>query len=506
MKITSGTKVPETESGLPRTPSSALRRREIVSASLWLDKLPAKIRATDAVLIVISVFLAQNVRFGGIDSQLAIGGAVIGYTIVSLFLSVLWIASLWITQSTDQKVLGAGSAEYARVIHATLGLFGAVAILSVLVKTPVARGYLAVALPLGLLVLLVSRWLWRKRVESLKANGLIRHRVVVVGGSTIGDILDIIQSGKRSGWEVVGLCRTDGNGSVSGLNLENADIPVATSWRDVRRIVEQWGADTVAVSGADSIGHAGMRELSWDLEGLDVDLLVAPGVVDVAGPRIHMRPVSGLPLLHIDKPRYEGANNFWKALVDRLGALIIVIAISPILVACAFAIKISSAGTIFYSSERIGLNNEAFRMIKFRSMVPGADTMREKIAGLNESGGGVLFKVKNDPRVTSVGAFLRKYSLDELPQLFNVLKGDMSLIGPRPPLRGEVEQYSGPVSRRLLVRPGMTGLWQISGRSDLSWDESVRLDLYYVENWSPIQDILILFKTVRIVINGSGAY
>lgn len=218
-----------------------------------------------------------------------------------------------------------------------------------------------------------------------------------------------------------------------------------------------------------------------------------------------LRPVAGLPLLHIDKPTYQGATKFRKATVDRVGATLLLLMILPVLVAIAVAVKLDSAGPVFYRATRIGLNNQPFLMWKFRSMVVDADSMRASLAAVDE-GAGVLFKVRDDPRVTRVGRFIRRYSLDELPQLFNVVDGSMSLVGPRPPLREEVEQYDGRVARRMLVKPGMTGLWQVSGRSDLSWEESVRLDLSYVENWSATQDLVILWRTARAVIGKDGAY
>jgi exopolysaccharide biosynthesis polyprenyl glycosylphosphotransferase len=210
-------------------------------------------------------------------------------------------------------------------------------------------------------------------------------------------------------------------------------------------------------------------------------------------------------MLHIDKPRYEGANRFLKACVDRVGAVLLLFLLAPVLIACALAVKFSSAGPVFYRAERIGLGNAPFQMWKFRSMVDGADAQKPALFAVTD-GNGVLFKMREDPRVTGVGRFLRRYSLDELPQLFNVFSGAMSLVGPRPPLREEVDVYCGPVARRMLVRPGITGLWQISGRSDLTWDESVRLDLLYVENWSIMQDLVILWRTLRAVFTADGAY
>jgi lipopolysaccharide/colanic/teichoic acid biosynthesis glycosyltransferase len=172
----------------------------------------------------------------------------------------------------------------------------------------------------------------------------------------------------------------------------------------------------------------------------------------------------------------------------------------------ALAVKLTSRGPVFYRSERIGLDGKPFQMIKFRTMIDGADKQVGALEALNESAGGVLFKIREDPRVTRVGRVLRRYSIDELPQFFNVLRRDMSVVGPRPPLRREVDTYDYQVRRRLLVLPGITGLWQVSGRADLPWEESVRLDLRYVENWSLAMDLMILWRTVFAVLKREGAY
>jgi exopolysaccharide biosynthesis polyprenyl glycosylphosphotransferase len=244
----------------------------------------------------------------------------------------------------------------------------------------------------------------------------------------------------------------------------------------------------------------------WRLENLDVDLVVAPGVMDVAEARLTLRPVAGFPLLHVEKPQYHGAKCFQKRVFDVCFALAALIAISPFLITSAIAIKLNSKGPVFYRSERIGLDGKPFTMLKFRTMVDGADNQIDLLLPLNESVGGMLFKIRKDPRVTAVGKILRRFSIDELPQFINVLKQDMSVVGPRPPLKREVESYDGEVKRRLLVKPGVTGLWQVSGRSDLSWDESVRLDLSYVDNWSMASDVIIVAKTVKAVLARDGAY
>jgi exopolysaccharide biosynthesis polyprenyl glycosylphosphotransferase len=233
---------------------------------------------------------------------------------------------------------------------------------------------------------------------------------------------------------------------------------------------------------------------------------VSPGIVDVACPRLTVRPVAGLPLINVDKPQYHGAKRFQKRAFDICFSLLALLAASPVMMVAAVAVKLTSHGPVFYRAERIGLDGVPFRMIKFRTMVVDADRRLAEVANRNESVGGVLFKIRRDPRVTRAGRLLRRYSIDELPQFINVVRGDMSVVGPRPPLRSEVETYDHRVRRRLLVRPGITGLWQVSGRSDLSWDDSVRLDLSYVENWSMLSDLAIAAKTVGAVCCGSGAY
>jgi exopolysaccharide biosynthesis polyprenyl glycosylphosphotransferase len=354
----------------------------------------------------------------------------------------------------------------------------------------------------------VARWGWRRNLGRRRKKRQSMNRVLVVGTPTsAAPLITHLDRNPGLGLEVVGLCVPSAHPDQhrDGVTIGDRGMPVFGDCSDARDGVARSGATAVAVTCAETLGHSAMRELSWDLEDMHVDMLVAPGVADVAGPRMMVRPVAGLPLLHIDKPRYQGANKFLKAAFDRLGAAAILLVTVPVMVACAIAVKASSRGPVFYRAERIGLNNAPFQMWKFRTMVDGADKQKLVLAELNE-GAGVLFKMKDDPRITPVGKFLRRYSFDELPQIFNVLGGSMSLVGPRPPLRGEVELYDGLVARRMLVRPGITGLWQVSGRSDLSWEESVRLDLSYVENWSITQDAMILWRTLKAVVRSDGAY
>ncbi len=286
------------------------------------------------------------------------------------------------------------------------------------------------------------------------------------------------------------------------------DIPLLGAVENAAEIAKRENAEFVLLSGTDAMSLRESRQLGWELEGTGIGLIVAPAMVDVAGPRVSMSPVEGLPLLHVDIPRFEGGKYFLKEAGDRLTALMLLaVGAVPMLVVAAL-IKVTSPGPVFFRQERIGRDHEPFAMIKFRSMYVDAEHRIQELRERQRAEGNeVLFKMKDDPRVTPVGRFLRRFSIDEVPQLINVLVGDMSIVGPRPPLRTEVEQWDDArVGRRQLVKPGITGLWQVSGRSDLSWDESVRLDLYYTENWSLAGDFVIVLRTVGAVLFGRGAY
>jgi exopolysaccharide biosynthesis polyprenyl glycosylphosphotransferase len=308
------------------------------------------------------------------------------------------------------------------------------------------------------------------------------------------------------GYRVIAAC-VPGGSSLTAIEVPGQPpIPILGDEDCVETAVVQTGADTVALTATEHLGPEGIRDLSWRLDSLGLDLLVSSGVSDVAAPRLTMWPVAGLPLIRVDRPQYSGAKRFQKRAFDICFASLVLIATLPLLVLVAAAIKLTSKGPVFYLSERIGLDGKPFSIIKFRSMVADAEAHLESLIALNESEGDVLFKMRHDPRVTRVGRFIRRYSIDELPQFVNVLMRQMSVVGPRPPLRREVDMYDDHVRRRLLVRPGITGLWQVSGRSDLSWEDSVRLDLSYVENWSMLNDLLLVLKTARVVLNGAGAY
>lgn len=478
------------------------------SRSVWQRRYMAGLWLSDAAVVGLAVGVAQIARFGTETREVTTAAfSGLSYTAASVAMALLWLSMLTIHRTRSARVIGGGAEEYRRIAVATLQLFGLVAIVSMLFHLEIARGYLAIAFPVGLFGLSLSRWIARKVVSRQRAVGKCSTSVLVVGSRQ--SVLTMTRNFSRdagSGYRVVGVC-LPGHGFRDDDNMvvDGRAIPVLGDEYSVVHALRQCGADTVVVTATEHLGHEGIRSLVWELEPHDVDLVVAPGVVDVAGPRLEMRPVAGFPLIHVEKPRYHGAKRFGKSAFDLCFSLIALAAVSPVMVAIAIAVKATSKGPVLYKSERIGLDGKPFQMLKFRTMVDGADKQVEALFGNNE-GAGVLFKMKHDPRVTPVGRILRKFSLDELPQFLNVLRREMSVVGPRPPLRREVEAYDGEVRRRLLVKPGLTGLWQVSGRSDLSWDETVRLDLSYVENWSMTQDLLIVGKTIRAVTAGSGAY
>jgi exopolysaccharide biosynthesis polyprenyl glycosylphosphotransferase len=469
----------------------------------WKRRYSRLLLVLDLTAVLIAVSLAQWLRFGAPMGSYHLWF----YLEVSAAIAVCWMLALTLNHSRSERVIGSGAEEYRRVWTGTLWVFGAVAIISMLADLHIARGYLAIALPAGLLLLLGLRWTARRMiVVARRDHGRCMTRILAVGSAAaVSDLARSLHREPWAGYQVVGACIP---GWSAGSHLEIpgiGDTPVFGDENHIAGAVTATGSHTVAVTTSEQLHGRGMQNLSWELEKLDVDLLVAPGVVDVAGPRLQMHPVAGLPLIHVDKPQYQGAKRIEKRLFDIGFSALVLLAGLPLLAVIAVAVRAGSKGPVFYRQERIGLDGRPFQMLKFRTMIDGADTMLDDLAHLNE-GAGALFKIRNDPRITPVGRFLRRYSLDEIPQFINVLTGDMSVVGPRPPLACEVRSYDDHTKRRLLVRPGITGLWQISGRSDLSWEDSVRLDLLYIENWSMMADLLITVKTARAVLAHHGAY
>lgn len=470
----------------------------------WARRYHAKLVATDVAIVLAAVVLAYVARFGLTDSEVAIQGLPGNYWVLCPVISAMWLLSLSVAHSRDSRVVGLGVTEYKRVVNSSAVTFGLLAIVFLVGKVEVARGYFVLALPLGTVGLLGSRWVWRRWLIGQQRFDHYLSRALVVG--RLEDVIYVVgQIQNKSGavYNVVGAA-LDGS-DLPRLEVGHKEIPiVATSLSGVAEAASRCGADTVIVAGQPRAGDF-IRSLAWQLEGSATELVLASRLTDVAGPRIHFRPVEGLPLIHVEIPQFEGGKHVLKRAMDILASGLALLVLLPFMAVIAILIRGDTHGPVLFRQERVGRNGETFLMLKFRSMVANAEDALPALLAMNE-GAGLLFKMKNDPRVTRVGRVLRKYSLDELPQLWNVLVGEMSLVGPRPPLEREVEGYAGHVRRRLYIKPGLTGMWQVNGRSNLSWDESVRLDLYYVENWSVMGDLLIMWRTIKVLMHPVGAY
>lgn len=467
-----------------------LRRRARPS---WEAKLVRLVVLVDAVAALLGACLALLVRFGTDASARYVG--------ITLLLPLVWLVACGSTRAYEARFLGTGSEEFRRVFDAGIRLLAATALISFAFKLDVARAYVLIDLPVTVLLSLVGRYIARQTLHRARSQGRYLHKVVVIGRErSCAELVRQLRRHPHTGFSVVGTCvdRLEGD-TVEG-------VPVVGTSRSIVDALRRTGADTVAIAAWSDLSQEDLRRLSWELEGSGVALVVAPSVTDIAGPRIHIRPVAGLPLLHVEEPEFRGARRWLKTGVDRGSALLLLLLISPVLITVAVAVRVTDPGPALFRQRRVGADGRTFTMLKFRSMHADAESRLGDLQTANDAADGLLFKIRDDPRVTRVGGLLRRYSLDELPQLLNVLRGDMSLVGPRPPLPSEVALYATDVHRRLLVKPGLTGLWQISGRSDLSWEESVRLDLHYVENWSLPLDFMILWKTLFAVLRRDGAY
>ncbi|MFJ6346477.1 sugar transferase [Pseudarthrobacter oxydans] len=463
-------------------------------------------KIADAFVVVWAVVGAYIVRFG-LEPSFVVESQESTYAWLSVALAIVWWVMLGAWSSRNTRILGSGPDEYKRVAAASLWLFGLIAIVSYVLRVDTARGYVGVALPVGLAGLLLSRWLIRQHLNVDRQRGKSMSRLLLLGGpSAIAHLAASLEGAKHAGYLPIAAYSPS---STKEAALEpQSRLPILGYKPDALSIVEaidSCGADAVAVSAGVQLHPQTLRHLGWELAARNIGLIMAPALTDIAGPRIHTQQVAGLPLIHVTTPTLEGGQGVAKRLFDVTVSGLLIVLLSPLMAAVALIVKLDSPGPALFKQERVGIAGKTFRMLKFRSMILDAEAKLSELEHRNE-GSGVLFKIREDPRITRVGAVIRKFSLDELPQLFNILGGSMSLVGPRPPLPSEVEAYELDARRRLLVKPGLTGLWQVSGRSNLSWQDSVRLDLYYVENWSLAGDLVILLKTARAVFRSTGAY
>ena len=472
----------------------------------WSRRYLIAIATADAVVGGIAAALPAS-----ISDTLSWGNRVAMLCLVSL---VVWPAAIALCRGYRRNRIGVGFDEPGAVMRAGMLVVVAVAIPAGFMAVPAGSldpdgaltlyallKLVATGTPFAVLLSLLVRFFARRILHFLQRQGRSLRHVLVVGSfGAAQQLSERIQREPDTGMKVIGLCLPS-----TELPRPVVDgIPVLGSLRQVPEVVRSMGCDAVAVTSDDATRYNYLRELAWSLEGVGVELLVDPGLVEVAGPRMHIRPLMGFPLLHVEEPHFKG----WRWAIKRVSDIVLtsigLLIISPVMLAIAAGVKFQDGGPVIFRQARIGREGKPFTMLKFRSMVVDAEERKLELMEHNEGKGG-LFKLSQDPRVTRLGQFLRSFSLDELPQLFNVLGGSMSLVGPRPHLASELAQMPSEASRRSLVTPGLTGLWQVSGRSDLEGDDAIRLDLRYVENWSLSLDLQILWKTISAVMAKRGA-
>jgi exopolysaccharide biosynthesis polyprenyl glycosylphosphotransferase len=512
--VRSGVGAPERSSRYPSNvvplrgrPADRGAAANTADVTQWRQSYRRRVFAVDAVIIIAALALAQVGRFEILGTEASGHVSWQRGTALSVALAVTWLIALSVLQSRDISLVGVGSEEYRRVVSATAWVFGLAAVASLILQTQLSRGYLLIALPVGVLGLLIGRHVNRRHLARRRQRGEFVTRVLILGKPEQAAVLcTSLDRSKDVGYSMAGVCIPGFDGVVGEqLITSSGALPILGDENAVEAALHSTGADALAVAAVEHLGHEKMRKLAWRLDSLGVDIIVVPGMTDIAGPRLKLRPIDNLPLFHIARPRHAGPSMYGKRVFDLVFGIAALTLIVPVMLITALAIRCDDGGPVLFRQERVGQHGKRFRIVKFRSM--SVDAEARKGAEQSTAGGvGVFFKSASDSRVTRVGRWIRATSIDELPQIFNVLGGSMSIVGPRPLVPGEGESVEHFVQRRTLVKPGITGLWQISGRSDVSEDERIRLDHSYVDNWSCVQDLVIVWRTVRAVLAREGAY
>jgi exopolysaccharide biosynthesis polyprenyl glycosylphosphotransferase len=476
-------------------PTAGRELRDYAQHGPVAQAAPSWLRTYTTAVVVADGFAALIAALVAVSAF----GSLVNLWVIALF-PPAWVAAIAMGRTYEHRFVGNGSEEYKRLFHTTVVFLAVAGTVAYGLNIDLTRGVVVVGLPTAMVLSLFVHWMARQALHTVRRHGRCMQRVVVVGlERSVAELIQTMRREPHAGLDIAAVCIDRPRGdAVEG-------VPVLGDSDHVLDVLAEVGADTVAVTAWSDVSQNDLRRLAWDLEGSGVTLLVAPRLTDISGPRIHIRPVAGLPLLNVEEPEFSGVRRIVKGGLDRFLALVAIILLAPVMLGISLSVALTSRGPILFRQVRVGRHGRPFIIHKFRSMYVDAEARQAELEHLNESDGN-LFKVRDDPRVTPIGRYLRRFSLDELPQFFDVLLGRMSLVGPRPPLPTEVERYASLVRRRLVVKPGITGLWQVSGRSDLTWDESVRLDLLYVENWSLALDIAIMLKTALAVLRRRGAY
>lgn len=464
----------------------------------WYRKYRVVMGVSDGLALVAAVSATFGILF---QRGEVLGGSLpLSYLWLAPILAAFWWLSLALGSSRDRGVVGVGLEEYRRVILSSLYAFGGLAIFSYWFQAELSRALFVTTLPLGIVLLVAGRWAIRQRLVRMRMGGRAMTPTLAIG--TASSVADVVRETRRSinaGYAIEDVCITD---RAVLPDLRELGVRVLPA-----HAMQQFAASGRygAVVVTDGLTREESRALAWSLENRPVELMFLPRVMDVAGPRLTVRSMEGLSLMHVDLPRFTGVKLALKRTFDVAFSAIALTFLAPLFLLIAALIKLDDGGPVFFRQERVGRYGEPFTIHKFRTMCVDAEAKIDALIAAS-GGGALLFKLEDDPRITRIGKVLRKYSLDELPQFWSVLRGGMSVVGPRPQVAREVAEYTDIHHRRLLIKPGITGLWQISGRSELTMEESIRLDLRYVENWSLVGDLTIVIKTIRVVVRPNGAY
>ena len=424
---------------------------------------------------------------------------------VGLTMLGTWLIALAVFKTRDTKVIGSDFLEYRRIVNASLSVLGLLAFNSLFFKVDVSRVFVTSLIAFGLLALLIERRIARAWLKRQRLQGRFKKRIVVYGPEDL-TVHSVERLSNNKDHEFEPVFTISGTKQLKLKMIETGEER-EFELQDLPEICKAYNVELLKVVGSSATSADMHKRLYWALDGHDISFVVSPSITGVSSSKLTTRVIAGTPLLEISSTKFSGPQYAVKTVFDFVFSLVALILVSPIMLVAAIAIKLNDGGPVFFKQTRVGVRGQDFQILKFRSMKVGAEQEFEQLA---EQAGyeinAVQFKLKDDPRVTLIGKFIRKTSIDELPQFINVLRGEMSVVGPRPHVHKEVEAYDDAAVRRLLVKPGITGPWQVGGRSELSWDESVALDVGYVENWTLLGDIAIVLRTLLFVVATRGAF
>lgn len=499
------TPFPETEQSIFRS----IRRRP-----LWRYIYVAALVAVDVLVMLLSLVICFAFNPGAYDTvtrAMPIWAFLLAYCVIGLL-------CLAFAGAYHRHVMAEGYELYTKLINAAIFTIVLASCVAFMLNLQLPRTALIIAPLVGLVCELVARWMMRCLLHHHRRRGECKYTTVIVGSSEgINRTLRLMRRNSALGYMPVAVCpiapdpRMDDAYVVTNFvpdpDIEGADkLRVLSFGSRFARTIERMGVQEVYIADVLSRDSKLLHAMSLAIESLGIELAISVSLADVGGHRLHLRNSAEQQVLIASLPQYRTTTYVIKRIIDIVLSAVALVVSSPIMLGVAIAIKLDDGGPVLFKQTRVGIHGKPFTMYKFRSMVTNAEEIKAKLAVESGQTDRFIFKLKDDPRITKVGKFIRKTSLDEFPQFFNVFKGDMSLVGPRPALPDEVARYGSLYSTRLLVKPGITGPWQVSGRSDLSQEQSEFLDVSYIENWSITGDLAILAKTVMVVFRGTGSY